>query len=136
MTGKNLVPYDAEKFARDQAQVEKGFWEKLRRYARRVPFVEEVLAVYYCATDPTTPLQVKAVLFGALAYFVLPFDFLPDIMPLLGFTDDAAVLFAAIRTVAPHITEKHRARARQALAETIEGAPEKPGSEKSGNAAV
>lgn len=121
MTKKDLVPYDPEKLARDKARVEDGFWDKLRRYARRVPFAEEAVAVYYCAIDPTTPMQVKAVLFGALAYFVVPFDVLPDLVPLLGFTDDAAILYAAIRTVAPHITDRHRARARDALAETGEG---------------
>src|SRR5690606_30883690 len=93
-------------------------------YARRVPFAEEAVAVYYCAIDPATPLQVKAVLFGALAYFVVPLDFMPDLMPWLGFTDDAAVLFAAIRTVTPHITDTHRARARRALADEILSAPE------------
>ena len=117
MTQKSLVPYDPEKLARDRMRVEDGFWEKLRRYARRVPFAEEAVAVYYCAIDPATPTQVKAVLFGALAYFVLPFDFLPDLVPLLGFTDDAAILYAAIRTVAPHITDRHRARARHTLAD-------------------
>jgi len=124
MTKGNLIPYDTGKFARDRARVEEGFWKKLRRYARRVPFAEEAVAVYYCAIDPATPLQVKAVLFGALAYFVVPLDFMPDLMPWLGFTDDAAVLFAAIRTVTPHITDTHRARARRALADEILSASE------------
>ncbi|WP_119460687.1 YkvA family protein [Rhodospirillaceae bacterium SYSU D60014] len=121
MTQKSLVPYDPEKLARDKARVEDGFWDKLRRYARRVPFAEEAVVVYYCAIDPATPLQVRAVLYGALAYFVLPFDVLPDLVPLLGFTDDAAILYAAIRTVTPHITDRHRARARDALADTDSG---------------
>jgi uncharacterized membrane protein YkvA (DUF1232 family) len=73
------------------------------------------VAGYYCALDPATPLQVKAVLFGALAYFVLPIDLVPDVIAWLGFTDDAAVLYAAIRTVAPHIKDCHRAQARTAV---------------------
>jgi uncharacterized membrane protein YkvA (DUF1232 family) len=115
MAGTALAPYDPEKLKRDEARVGRGFWAKLRRYARRLPFLEELLAAYYCAVDPATPLQVKAVLMGALAYFVLPADLLPDFIAWLGFTDDAAVLFAAIRAVAPHIKDDHRDRARVAL---------------------
>jgi uncharacterized membrane protein YkvA (DUF1232 family) len=113
--GRDLVTYDPDRLKRDQARVERGFWSKLRRHVRRVPFVEDAVAGYYCALDPATPLQVKAVLFGALAYFVLPIDLVPDVIAWLGFTDDAAVLYAAIRTVAPHITDRHRAQARTAV---------------------
>ena len=115
MAGKDLVPYDPDKLKRDQAKVERGFWDKMRKYIRRVPFVEDAVAGYYCAVDPATPLQVKAVLFGALAYFVLPIDIVPDFIAWLGFTDDAAVLYAALRTVAPHIKSTHRAQAKTAI---------------------
>jgi uncharacterized membrane protein YkvA (DUF1232 family) len=115
MTGKELKPLDREKLARDRARVESGFWDKLRHYARRIPFLEEVVAAYYCALDKQTPLQAKAVLFGALAYLVLPIDVIPDFLAWLGFADDATVLFAAIRTVKPHIKKSHRDQARAAL---------------------
>jgi uncharacterized membrane protein YkvA (DUF1232 family) len=115
MAGRDLVPYDPDKLRRDQARVERSFWDKMRKYIRRVPFVEEAVAGYYCAIDPATPLQVKAVLFGALAYFVLPIDIVPDVIAWIGFTDDAAVLYAAIRTVAPHINGSHRAQAKTAI---------------------
>jgi uncharacterized membrane protein YkvA (DUF1232 family) len=55
-------------------------------------------------------------LLGAIAYFILPFDFIPDMLPILGFTDDAAVLATAIRTVASHIRPDHRDAARAAIA--------------------
>jgi len=74
-----------------------------------------LLAAYYCAFDRETPRHVQAALLGALAYFVLPFDFVPDMLPVLGFTDDAAVLATAIRMVASHITPEHRAAAHAAL---------------------
>jgi uncharacterized membrane protein YkvA (DUF1232 family) len=109
------LSYDPDQYARDKSRVEHDFWSKLRRNIRRVPFLEEALAAYYCAIDGRTPLQVKAVLFGALAYFVLPIDLLPDVIAVLGFTDDAAVLYAAIRTVMPHIRDDHRSLARSAL---------------------
>ena len=59
--------------------------------------------------------QVRAALLGALAYFVLPFDAVPDVLPMLGFADDAAILATALRMVANHLRPEHREAARQAL---------------------
>jgi uncharacterized membrane protein YkvA (DUF1232 family) len=109
------MPYDPEKLRRDESRVLHGFWDKIRRHMGRIPFLEEAVAAYFCAVDRGTPLQVKAVLFGALAYFIMPIDFLPDFMAVLGFTDDAAVLVAAVKTVLPHIRPEHHERARAAI---------------------
>lgn len=96
--------------------LQRKFWRKARRVAAHVPFSEDLLAAYYCAFDHSTPLKVKGTLLAALAYFVLPLDALPDIMPVLGFTDDAVVLATAIKLVASHIQPAHRTAARDALA--------------------
>ena len=108
-------PFDEARYQRDRNQVESDFWDKLRRTLGWIPFAEDALAAYYCARDPNTPLQVKAILMGALAYFIVPADMLPDVIALLGFTDDAAVLAAALRTVMPHVKERHHEQARIAL---------------------
>jgi uncharacterized membrane protein YkvA (DUF1232 family) len=105
----------AEELAKDRESVRKRFWIKLKRVVSQLPFAEDLLAAYYCAFDRQTPRHVQATLLGAIAYFILPFDFIPDMMPLLGFTDDAAVLATAIRLVAAHITDDHRVAARAAL---------------------
>ncbi len=99
----------------DETTVQRGFWRKVSRLGAAIPFAEDLLASYYCAFDRDTPLHVKAALMGALAYFVLPFDGIPDFLPLIGLTDDAAVLTAAIRLVSSHITPEHRAAARGKL---------------------
>jgi uncharacterized membrane protein YkvA (DUF1232 family) len=104
---------------RDEDTVRRGFWVKVKRFGAGLPFAEDLLAAYYCAFDRDTPLQVKAALVGALAYFVLPFDAIPDMLPVIGFTDDAAVLATAIRLVAAHITPLHRGAARAALARGV-----------------
>lgn len=114
-TGREIVIYDPAKLARDQQAVEAGFWKKVRRFASKLPFLDELLAAYYCATDPATPLQVKAILYGALAYFIMPIDLIPDFVAWFGFTDDAAVLFAAIRTVSGSIKPSHREQAKASL---------------------
>ena len=115
MVGQEIVPYDPVKLGRDQAKVERKFWDKLRKYIRHLPFVGDLIAAYYCAMDAATPLHVKAVLFGALAYFIMPIDLVPDVIAWVGFTDDAAVLYAALRTIAPHIKDHHRAQAKVAI---------------------
>lgn len=102
---------------KEYPELRRDFWGKLRHVAARVPFAEDLLAAYYCAFDRATPLQVKATLLGAVAYFVLPVDAIPDVLPVLGFTDDAAVLALAIRQVAGAITPTHREAARQKLDE-------------------
>ena len=100
---------------RQRERVRRGFWSKVKRVAAQIPFAEDLLTAYYCAFDRETPREVQAALIGALAYFVLPFDIIPDIIPVLGYTDDAAVLAAAIRLVAQHIRPEHRDAARRAL---------------------
>jgi uncharacterized membrane protein YkvA (DUF1232 family) len=95
----------------------RDFWRKLRWAAARIPFAEDLLAAYYCAFDRATPRHVQLTLIGAIAYFVVPVDAIPDMLPALGFTDDAAVLAAAIKLVADHIRPAHRNAARDKLAE-------------------
>jgi len=101
--------------ARNERIVEKSFWQKLLKLAGHIPFAEDLAAAYYCAVDPATPTKVKGILFAALAYFVMPFDAVPDFIAGFGFTDDAAVLAMAVGLVSRHISEAHRKRARSTL---------------------
>jgi uncharacterized membrane protein YkvA (DUF1232 family) len=109
LVAQAAIPADRDRYVR------RRFWGKVRRTLGHVPFLEDAIAAFYCATDRATPATVKAILFGALAYFILPFDAIPDFVAGLGYTDDVAVLLAAIRAVAQHITPEHRARARETL---------------------
>jgi uncharacterized membrane protein YkvA (DUF1232 family) len=99
----------------DASRVRDEFWPKMKAVAAKIPFAEDALAAYYCALDRETPLKVRGMLLAALAYFVMPLDFLPDVMPVLGFTDDAAVLMATFQLIASHIKPAHRDAARAAL---------------------
>lgn len=100
-----------------ERSVRAKFWRTAKKAARQIPFMEDVVAAYYCALDKETPVKVKAILFGALAYFVLPIDAIPDFVAGIGFADDIAVLTAAITAVSSHITPAHRQAARDAIAE-------------------
>jgi uncharacterized membrane protein YkvA (DUF1232 family) len=112
----------ADRLAQDRESVRRRFWIKFKKVVGKLPFAEDLLAAYYCAFDRQTPRHVQAALLGAIAYFILPFDFIPDMLPVLGFTDDAAVLATAIRLVSTHILPEHRDAARAALKRGI--APE------------
>jgi uncharacterized membrane protein YkvA (DUF1232 family) len=103
------------RLAADEAELRRRFWKKLKSVAARLPFAEDLLAAHYCAFDRQTPLHVKAALIGAIAYFVLPCDFIPDVLPVIGYSDDAAVLAAALKLVSSHITPDHREAARRTL---------------------
>ncbi|WP_338830079.1 YkvA family protein [Bradyrhizobium sp. 27S5] len=116
----------ADRLAQDPESVRRSFWIKFKKVVANLPFAEDLLAAYYCAFDRQTPRHVQAALLGAIAYFILPFDFVPDMLPILGFTDDAAVLATALRLVASHIMPEHREAARAALKRGVpdEGAPQ------------
>jgi uncharacterized membrane protein YkvA (DUF1232 family) len=121
MTSDYGVGFDpADRLAKDPESLRRRFWIKLKKVAGKLPFAEDLLAAYYCAFDRQTPRHVQAALLGAIAYFVLPFDFIPDMLPVLGFTDDAAILATAIRLISAHILPEHREAARAALKRGIE----------------
>ena len=107
--------FDEAKMQSDKRLVMREFAHKLRRNIGKIPFSEDVTASFYCAVDGKSPAFVKAVLFGALAYFVMPADVIPDFLAGIGFTDDASVLMAAMATVKQYINEEHREKARAFL---------------------
>lgn len=107
----------------DEVTVKEKFFPKLQRVLAQVPLAEELVAAYYAAFDRATPLKAKGILIGALAYFILPFDAIPDFVLGLGFTDDMAVLLAAFNVVRTHVTEEHRRHARATIAEIRARAP-------------
>jgi uncharacterized membrane protein YkvA (DUF1232 family) len=105
-----------------EARVRRDFWRVAKRAARSIPFMDEVVAAYFCAMDPATPTRVRGMLIAALAYFVIPFDFVPDLLLGIGFADDITVLASVIALLRNNITDRHREAARQALADEIPAA--------------
>lgn len=87
----------------------------VRKAARQVPFMEDVVAGYFCALDPATPGKVRATVLASLAYFVLPLDVIPDFLIGIGFGDDATVLLAALAMIRSHMRPDHYQAAKDAL---------------------
>jgi len=113
--GEILAPVGQKENSRREETVRRRFWRTAKKAARNVPFMEEVVAGYYCALDRDTPTRVRGILLAALFYFILPLDTIPDFLAAFGFTDDVAVLAAALSAVRAHITPAHRMAAKRAL---------------------
>ncbi|MEE9313853.1 MAG: YkvA family protein [Rhizobiaceae bacterium] len=112
---KILLPVPSDKIEARDTKVRVEFWPKFKKFAAQLPLAEDFAAAYFCATDKSTPLKVRGTLLAALAYFIMPIDLVPDILALVGFTDDIAVLTAALTLVQSHVTEEHREKAREAI---------------------
>ena len=96
---------------------EEGFWGKAKQYARvageRV--LEPALKLYYAARDPDTPAWAKTTIYAALGYFISPVDAIPDVTPVVGYSDDLGVLVAAVAAVAAHIKKDHVEKAKNTI---------------------
>ncbi len=94
---------------------ESHFWKKLAKVAKRCgqEVVEKALMLFYTAQHPDTPKWAKGVIYGSLAYFIIPLDAIPDFLPAVGFTDDLTALIAGLGAVAMHMTPEIKARAQE-----------------------
>ena len=112
-----LAPVSPSRQKKREARVKRDFWKVIKRAGRVIPFMDDLVASYYCALDPKTPSAARATIFAALAYFVAPIDLVPDFIIMIGFGDDMAILAAVIATLRANITDEHRAKAEIALAD-------------------
>ena len=96
-----------------------SFWDKVKQFALKAgkEVIEKALWLYYAAQQPGTPTWAKTVIYGALAYFVLPVDAVPDAIPVAGFTDDLGALAAALGTVSMYVTAQVKTMASEKMKE-------------------
>lgn len=85
---------------------DESFWEKLKKYALKAgeKVICKALELYYVAMSSNTPISLKTAIIGALGYFISPIDVIPDVMPIVGYTDDYGVLLATAATATKYIT--------------------------------
>lgn len=98
---------------------ESSYWKKLKKFAQKagISVVYAALLLYYALQNPKLPKKYKGIILGALGYFILPVDAIPDFIPLVGFSDDLGVLLLAIGHVAMHIDDETKKRAKKKLKE-------------------
>ena len=94
---------------------EEKFWDKVKKHAKVIgcTLLKNALILYYVLIDKDTPKRTKGLILGALGYLIFPIDVIPDILPGVGFMDDAGVIAAALVAVAMHIRKEHRLQAAQ-----------------------
>lgn len=122
--GEILLPgeeSEQERRERRERRVRSGFWPTFRRAVRQIPFSRDLVAAYFCAMDPETPTRTRGILLAALAYFVLPLDFVPDMLAAIGFSDDIAVLTAAFAAISGQIKERHYRKADESMRDRPNG---------------
>lgn len=93
------------------------FWQKLGPLAQSAgrSTLEKALYLYYAVQNPNTPKWAKRVIYGALGYFIFPLDAIPDLAPLIGYTDDLSVMAAALATVTFYITPEVKEQSHRKL---------------------
>ena len=98
---------------------ERRFWDKLRGFSRALgtKSVYAALLLYYAYHRKETPAWAKRVVLGALGYLIVPVDLVPDLTPIVGYTDDIGVLSFGLVTIAAYVNQDVRTRARAKLGE-------------------
>lgn len=96
---------------------EDGFWNKIKKYGKNAgaKVVYNALKLYYAAVSKETPVGIKALIYGALGYFIFPVDLVPDVIPVVGFADDLVALTTALASASAYITPKIKAQAKEKL---------------------
>src|ERR1700704_1599818 len=97
----------ADKGVVAELYADETFWEKLAKQGAEAgpQLVEKSLVLYYTMKNPQTPTRIKASIMGALAYFILPLDAIPDALVGVGYLDDLGVVAWAYDTTFNHINE-------------------------------
>ncbi|PID62553.1 MAG: hypothetical protein CR986_01260 [Ignavibacteriae bacterium] len=90
--------YDShEEYQKGKNYVEENFWSKVERVGKKISFTKDIKALFNYFTDRNIPWYRKSIVVGALVYFILPIDSIPDLAPLVGYLDDLGVITAVIK---------------------------------------
>ena len=89
--------------------------EKIKASARElgVRSIYTILLLFYAYKENDTPSWARGIVIGALAYFVNPFDSIPDLTPLVGYSDDIGILGFALVTISGYINMNVKINARK-----------------------
>ena len=104
----------AKKYQKEYS--DESFWDKVKNFAKKAgcEVIGKVVLLYNVAKDPDTPMTAKGLIYGALGYFIMPLDAVPDITPFVGFSDDLTALVTVI-TMLGMSMDKYKAEAEKKL---------------------
>lgn len=111
------LPANIEKY--ESHYSEPSLWDKIKKIAGKVgrEVVYNAMLLYYALDSPSLSLKERALVLGALGYLILPADLVPDFIPMLGYTDDAAAIYAVIKKIGKAVDDSVKMKAE---AKTIE----------------
>ena len=111
------VPQNIESYQSNYS--ESGLWKKVKSVAKKagIKTIYMVLLLHYVLKSPDVPLEDKAKIYGALGYFILPIDLIPDFIPAVGYSDDVAALAFALHAVWKNVTPEIKEQAQRKLRE-------------------
>jgi uncharacterized membrane protein YkvA (DUF1232 family) len=96
-------PKTVDEFNKDKNYIEENLWEKVEKTGKKISFAKDILALFSYMTDSNVPWYRKSIVVGALLYFILPIDAVPDLLPLVGYLDDLGVIAAVIKFMGSEI---------------------------------
>ena len=99
---KTKVPKDIDSYQKHYS--DSGFWRKTNKIGKKV--LKPALLLYYVMKSTDTPLKIQGLIAGALGYLILPTDLIPDLIPILGYSDDLSALLAIIKLCKEYITDE------------------------------
>ena len=113
--GNNKVPQNIENYQSEYS--ESGLWSKVKSVAKKagIKTIYMVLLLHYVLKSPNVSIEDKAKIYGALGYFILPIDLIPDYIPIVGYSDDVAALAYALHAVWKNVTPEIKQQAQQKL---------------------
>ena len=111
ITEKELQKYE-------QHYNESSFLDKVTKYGKLIGInaLYKAVQLWFVMQKPDVPAATKAVIMGALGYLIAPLDFLPDLMPVLGYTDDFVAITFALIKVQGYIDEEVERKSKNLLA--------------------
>ena len=113
--GNNKVPQNIENYQSEYS--ESGLWSKVKSVAKKagIKTIYMVLLLHYVLKSPNVSIEDKAKIYGALGYFILPIDLIPDFIPIVGYSDDVAALAYALHAAWKNVTPEIKQQAQQKL---------------------
>ena len=117
------MEFDGEKFNASNLNgyadkySEAGFFDKIVSVIKKagLTLIYKALQLYYVTENPNCPMKIKAAIFAALGYFISPIDLIPDITPIVGYSDDAAAIALALSLAQIYISDKVKQKAKDKL---------------------
>lgn len=114
---KKVTVDEVNKYATSYSQ--EGLFDKIGKYAKNIGLnlINEALKLWYVTDNPNLPGKTKATIIGALGYLISPLDLIPDVIPVVGYTDDAGAIAIAVAMAQVFINQEVKDKAKAKIDE-------------------